>query len=722
MGSASGLASDFKNEFPKQLVEYLLVEYLLNQQPRWGYLLMALGVIRLEEIPAQGTRPAYLRRTLAFGDFGELIDNPLVFFKNAYRWGQSDFDSDGLIQSLYGLFTAWNLEVDEQVLDTATLDELNQGALQPNQAFDASLRLIFIEDSMDPSSFGAGVGLFLLPETASSKPGFALLPFATGAFEEEVALSDKLSLGFKGVVDLTGGIGVLVRPDRDVDILVGFETGSPTAIQGTLGILLRLANPEAPFVLLGTPEASRLEIAGVSTTGGTRFHASGDIDVFVEFALEQGKVVIKPDTDEADGFLTQLLPGTGIEIEFDLTIGFSTSQGLYFSGSGGLEVSIPAHIQLGPIEIQSALVAVRPKPSTTTEPFKVPIELAATFKGNFSVLKGTVENVGLTISFAFPDEGDGNLGPVDLSLGFRPPNGVALAVDAGVVKGGGYLYFDHQREEYAGALELVFSEWITVKAIGLITTRMPDGSRGFSLLVIITAEFGTGIQLGFGFTLLAVGGLLGLNRTMRLQPLMEGVRTGAITNIMFPRDVIANTPWIISDLRAIFPPQRGTFLIGPMAKIGWGTPTLISLSLGIIIEIPGNIAILGVLRVALPTADAPLILLQVAFAGAIEFDKKRIYFFAVLFESRILYFPIEGGMGLLVAFGGDPNFVISVGGFHPSYNPPPLPFPTPQRVSFNILNGGAGRITVSGYFAVTTNTVQFGARAELVLGIDGRIF
>ena len=70
---------------------------------------------------------------------------------------------------------------------------------------------------------------------------------------------------------------------------------------------------------------------------------------------------------------------------------------------------------------------------------------------------------------------------------------------------------------------------------------------------------------------------------------------------MFPKDVIANAPRIISDLRAIFPPRKGKFLIGPMAKLGWGTPTLISLSLGIIIEIPGNIAIVGVLQVALPT-------------------------------------------------------------------------------------------------------------------------
>ena len=64
---------------------------------------------------------------------------------------------------------------------------------------------------------------------------------------------------------------------------------------------------------------------------------------------------------------------------------------------------------------------------------------------------------------------------------------------------------------------------------------------------------------------------------------------------LFPQDVVANAPRIISDLKAIFPPQDGIFLIGPMAKIGWGTPTLISLSLGVIIEIPpSDVAILGI--------------------------------------------------------------------------------------------------------------------------------
>src|SRR2546423_3072272 len=155
-----------------------------------------------------------------------------------------------------------------------------------------------------------------------------------------------------------------------------------------------------------------------------------------------------------------------------------------------------------------------------------------------------------------------------------------------------------------------------------------------------------------------------------------------------------------------------------MAKLGWGTPLLISISLGIIIEIPGNITILGVLKVVMPGDDAALIVLQVNFVGAIEFDKKRLYFFAALFESRIVFMTIEGEMGLLAAFGDDANFVLSVGGFHPRFSPPPLPFPSPRRISISLLNTPTSRLRIEGYFAVTSNTVQFGARADLFFGLD----
>ena len=286
-------------------------------------------------------------------------------------------------------------------------------------------------------------------------------------------------------------------------------------------------------------------------------------------------------------------------------------------------------------------------------------------------------------------------------------------------KAAAILYFDPDRGEYAGALQLEIAGFLSVAAIGLISTKMPDGSNSFSLLIIMTADFGPGIQLSFGFTLLAVGGLLGLNRTVLFQPLLDGVRTNSIQSVMFPQDVIANAPRIISDLRAIFPPQQGTFLIGPMAKIGWGEPTLISLSLGVIIEIPpGDAAILGILRTALPADELPILVLQVNFAGVLEFDKQRFYFFASLFDSHVLFITISGSMGVLFAYGDNANFVLSVGGFHPQFNPPPLPFPAPQRISLDLINESFARIHADGYFAVTTNTVQFGTHSDYFFGFS----
>jgi hypothetical protein len=329
-----------------------------------------------------------------------------------------------------------------------------------------------------------------------------------------------------------------------------------------------------------------------------------------------------------------------------------------------------------------------------------------------------VENIGLRATFTFPPDSRGNLGPADLAVGFKPPNGVGLSIDAGVVKGGGYLYFDFDKGEYAGVLELDLNGIVAVKAVGLVTTKMPDGSAGFSLLLIITAEFGSPIQLGLGFTLSGVGGLLGLNRTMRLDVIATGIRDGGINSIMFPTDVIANAPRIISDLKSFFPTQTGTFLIGPMVKIGWGTPNLVTLSVGVIIEIPGNIAIVGVLKVALPDEETAQILIQVSFIGAIEFDKDRLWFFATLFGSRVLFITLEGDMGLLVAWGKDSNFLVSVGGFHPSFKPPALPFGNIRRIAISILNTDYARIGVQGYFAVTSNTVQFGARVEVWFGLD----
>ena len=78
---------------------------------------------------------------------------------------------------------------------------------------------------------------------------------------------------------------------------------------------------------------------------------------------------------------------------------------------------------------------------------------------------------------------------------------------SGVVKGGGFISFDPARGRYAVALALTLFG-IGVSAVAIILTK-----PGFSFLTVITANFRpVGLDIGFGFTINAVGGLLGLNR------------------------------------------------------------------------------------------------------------------------------------------------------------------------------------------------------------------
>ncbi len=673
-------------ELPGRLLEWLVLEYLHERSAAVFTALTLLGIVAetpVPGVPGDPVRPAQLRRELRIGLLVTMLTAPEDYLRTAFRFGEPGFDGMALFAPLAKFLDSLDLAVDlitpptgPPILEAYVLRLSTDQTVSP-PALTALLRVPATRDVTFTIPLGA---LWSITVTVGAR------------FEAGIAASIRFPLELR-ITPPSGSVAL------DLDV----------GLQAT-------KTPD-PMVLLGEAGGSRLELmkfsAGLGVSGSAGIGQPVEIEPRIRMALEGGRLVI--DFSNADGFIGTVAGGFGIDANLDLAALWSPSKGLQIEGSGGIEVAVPTHIQLGPIEIVTLYLRVsiaddggRPA---------VPIELSGAFSANLGPLQAAVDRIGVVAKLTFPPDG-GNLGPLDLGFAFKPPNGIGLSVDAGIVKGGGYLYIDTERGEYAGVLELDIANIVSVKAIGLITTRMPDGSDGFSLLIVITAEFGAGFQLGFGFTLLGVGGILGLHRTTNLPALVEGVRTNAIASVMFPQDVVANAQRIISDLKAFFPPQQGTFVIGPMAKIGWGTPTLASLSLGIVIEIPGNIAILGILRVALPADEAAIIVLQVNFLGAIEFDKKRFYFFAAIYDSRILFLTIEGEMAVVAAFGDDAVFVLSVGGFHPDFDPPPLPVPVPKRIAVSIVDLPWAKIRVEGYFAVTSNTLQFGARLDLRLGFE----
>ncbi len=674
----------FAGEFVDRVLNRLFVEYLESRFSQIAIALMATGVIEVVDQPggtAGSLSGAYTQKTFHFDRAAQMFTKPQDLLSDSFAWGQPGFDGVALFQALQTLLQ-WKFEVPAQLLQPtgmpATLEAF---------AFSAT-----VDDAVSPPGIDLSVRV----------PGSATIntPIDLGDWQATVNVATNFP------ADITAKI----TPPFDVAL----DLSSGTAVF-TLDLHFARSATADPFLLLGTAGGTSLQVQ--SPTADLKLDLQFDpanlsltVDPQVSVQLQGGRLTVS--SDGSDGFLSTLLSGNDIDANFNVGVTWSPSKGIAFVASAGLEIQVPTHISLGPLDISSIVLGAELQSDGT-----IPVELSASFDADLGPLTASVDRMGLLCNFSFP-KGGGNLGPANAGFAFKPPTGVGLSVDAGIVQGGGFLYIDTEHGQYAGALQLMFADFLSLTAIGLINTKMPDGSSGFSLLIIITADFGAGIQLGFGFALMAVGGLLGLNRSMLFQPLMDGIRTGAIDSIMFPQNVIANAPRIISDLQAVFPPQQGVFLVGPMAKLGWGDG-LITLSLGVIVEIPpGDIAILGILQLVLPDEDDDILLLQVNFAGALEFDKQRLYFFASLYDSHILFITLEGEMGLLMAWGDNANFVVSVGGFNPQFNPPPLPFPSPQRIEIDIINESFARIRCSGYFAVTSNTVQFGSQSEFFFGFS----
>ncbi|MEM7372561.1 MAG: DUF6603 domain-containing protein [Bacteroidota bacterium] len=692
IGYTGGLTSDEFNSFiqnlPWRLTETLFVEHLKENYSIGFRIFELLGLISLEQLNSDSTdelRPLIIQKKVHLDRVRDFLDNPMSLFESTYLWGDEAFKGDLFINRLYYLFHTFGIPVGWRML----------------KGDDPRPSMEWYLFSLSPTTG-------ILPKGIEAK----MMVDLGENFSFDIPISDEWGVEIDVSLPMKASLGIRLQPPADLSIPLD------ASAQGKLGMKL---------IRKATPEEERISIFSIGGGSGISATSIGmGIDTIMrwdsdtneakgEFGLsgkiEGGKVLIS--SEGSDGFLATLLSNVNIDADFDLGMGWNSGSGFFITGSGSLNILLPLHIDLGPIIIDGLTLSIG------IEDGSFPLEFSTNILASLGPLKVTVERIGASATISPAEQFSGNLGPLDVDFGFKPPNGLGLAIDAGAVKGGGYLFLDFDRGEYAGALELTFSEWISLKAVGLITTKMPDGSKGFSLLIIITAEFGTGIQLGFGFTLLGVGGILGLNRTVNIEPLKDGVRSGAIQSVMFPQNVVENAPRILSDLRQFFPTHEGQFLVGPMAKIGYGTPTLVSISLGVIIEFPDvNFTILGILKVALPTEDAPVLKLQVNFLGRVEPSNKLLWFYAELYDSRVLTMTIEGGMGLLVNWGDQANFVISVGGFHPRYTPPPLPFPSPPRLAINILNTSVARIRVEGYFAVTSNTVQFGAKAELFFGFS----
>jgi hypothetical protein len=394
--------------------------------------------------------------------------------------------------------------------------------------------------------------------------------------------------------------------------------------------------------------------------------------------------------------------------DFDAGVEWSRRGGLRLSGSADLSMPLVSQLVLGPLTVSNVVLELT-----------IADTLGVLVAGDVALTIGPValvlQHVGVGVD-AEPRRTAN--APFAIGLAAQPPTGAGLAVDAGVVSGGGFLEIISATGSYEGVVDLQ-ALGVGISAVVIVDTEVP-GSDGWSMFLALFLSLPS-IQLGFGFTLTGVGGVAGVNRTLDPEALGAAVRTGALDAVLFPDDPIADAPAIIDTFGQIFPPAPGQVVFGPVVRIGWGTPSLVEAVLGIVIALPDPVllAVVGSVTAVLPTADLDLVSIHLDVGGVIDVTAGTLSVSAALHDSTIVGFALSGGMELRADFGAKPSFLLALGGFHPGFKDVPPGFPDVARLQLALTSNPLFNVSCRSYLAIVANTVQFGAALDVSAEISG---
>jgi hypothetical protein len=390
----------FRTEFPQQLLDYLIVDYLLYSHPSIGRLLQLLGVIRLREVLASGKRIAYIRHEVNWSDLARVLKDPFGPFRSAYRWGQSNFDGMTLLHTVEHLWLAWGLSGTMGTLTNAERIYLTQGAVPAavSSLQEAVVRMRFVYNPYSEPQIEAGLGLEILPETGQDKPGFVLLPYARGTTMIRYPIAQGVVGDIKVAFSLAGGVALHIRPNQPPRVEAGFINGATTGSVDVNAGVTYAGDQGTKRVLIGTRDGSRLEVKSVSLRAGSRVETGSTPAAYIEFAANEAAVVIKPSPN--DGFLVTLLPKE-LTLNFGFLVGLDSARGLYFKGSGGLEITLPLHIDLfGVLKIDSVYLSLQAKSVNSITGIELIAATSVSLK--LGPVEANVEQMGMSALLTFP--------------------------------------------------------------------------------------------------------------------------------------------------------------------------------------------------------------------------------------------------------------------------------------------------------------------------------
>ncbi len=498
---------------------------------------------------------------------------------------------------------------------------------------------------------------------------------------------------------------------------------------GTQGELIsfELAKEGSPAISLGDTRTLLLEIARIKLVAAVRApDPSSPGKRLFSIGLHLDGLMVTANAPGLD--LLGFTGSGGLKASADLRAEYVQGEGLRAQGGGdgqaalGLDMVTPvnktvgggaAGLTLGSVHSRVEVAPDSPGGGAATG-LLARLKLTFDVRGTF----GPVEVVADGLGAWFGRWRDGPGAPLQ-AAGLIPPTGVGLTINAGPISGGGFLSiqkFPNDGIRFGGGLSLKLS-MIGIGALGLLERT----AQGKSFLAVLGIRFNPGIQLGFGIELTGVGGLVGIDRRADIDVLRERLASGAAGNVLFCDDPVRNGPALLGDLAAFFPFSPGSFLVGPTLQLSWIAP-IIRLDIGVLIELPGprKILLVGSARATIGTEDAALVRLRLDFVGGLDLVKQELTFDASLVNSTVLGFlTLTGDAAFRLCYGDRPDIVLSIGGFHPSFNPESLHLRPLARAAatYSINVGVKIWLRQEAYFAFTSNTLQVGGRTEAGLEI-----
>ena len=697
---------DFWISLTEDIPHYLVSRYIRIFYPVAYEIMYFSGAI--EETPIQNTNK--IKRRLIWASFLQLLTALPERLANQYQWGD-DFSHENLISNVHRICNAIGIVQEKKGVRQDYLD-LYYGFTPVDTPSELYTTIYNGRVGNEGAFIESSVSLLPVPTLQNQEiSGLGIMGSLSGDISSEINVSESSSLTITAGADMSGVLALILQPDN-----VYLSTEIPNL---NFNIAWN-TYPQIPWTLIGSPEKTRLEISGFNAELSVQTNDTDHEFVITGKIKNQSntglKLVIAP--GEADSFISKILGEDELIIGTDLEALWSSKTGFAIEAGGvpslSINTDIPINLDLGVIRADTFHI----KASATPEGASLKTTVSGSF--DIKVLKAVAEDIGLEAKLIKVENNQGALGPFDLKLGFKPPSGLGISIEAkDIVKGGGYLDFDPDEARYSGSAEFQFTK-LSLAAMGVLTTRMPDGSKDWSLFLSIFSEF-PAIQLGFGFTLNGVGGLIGINRALDDEALRQRMLAGAMDSIMFPEDPVENAPQIIRDIEAIFPPVEGQFVFGVMMKFSWGTPTILSVDLGVMVELPDpvRIALLGQISAFLPVPDAVIVELHMDVFGLADITGRSLSIDAVLRDSHIInLITLSGDMALRANFLGRPNMLMAIGGFHPDFNPPPG-FPQLRRIKAFLPLGDEASVDLSAYTAFTSNTFQIGGRLDVWASVSG---